>query len=60
MNITEIVKKIRVQCYLSCDGTNLSICSNLKLAPVPFSIPEWPIGKAREVREAFLIDRGGA
>ena len=28
---------------LSCDGVNLSISSNLKLAPVPCAIPKWPI-----------------
>ena len=28
---------------VSCDGVNLSIGSNLKLAPVPCAISEWPI-----------------
>ena len=31
------------QCYLSRDGVNLLIGSNLILAPVPCAIPEWPI-----------------
>ena len=31
------------QCYLSCDGVNLWIGSNLKLAPVPCAISELPI-----------------
>ena len=34
------VAKVLSQRYLSCDGVNLSIGSNLKLAPVPCAIPE--------------------
>ena len=29
---------------LSYDGVSSSICLNLKLAPVPYATPKWPIG----------------
>ena len=43
-------------CYLSCDGVNLSIGSNVKLAPVPCAIPKWPLPDVVESRsvDAYL------